>query len=128
MEKVTSTAELREIIRLLEIEKLHKLESLKAEANLVIQSLKPENIIKNSIQNVLNSSNLKENLINGAIGLVTGYLSKKILVGGGEHNPIKNILGNLIQFGIASLVSKNADEVKATGRDFIKSILSKKQN
>lgn len=126
MEKITSTAELKEAIRLLEMEKANKLEVLKVEANLLVQSLKPENIIKNSIQNVLNSSNLKESLINGAISLVTGYLSKKVLVGGGEHNPIKNILGNLIQFGITSLVSKNADEVRATGRNFIKSILSKK--
>lgn len=128
MGKITSTAELREAIQLLEIERTDKLELLKAEANQVIQRLKPENIIANSIQNALHSTNLKENLIDGAIGLVTGYLSKKVLIGGGSNNPIKNILGNLIQFGVTSLVTKNADEIKASGRNFIKKFFSKKQN
>lgn len=126
MTTIKTTAELREAIRLLEIDRANKLELLKVEVNVVVQKLKPENIIKNSIQNALDSSNLKDSLINGAIGLITGYLSKKVVFGGGDNNPIKNILGNLIQFGVTTLVSKNAEEVKATGRNFIKSLLSKK--
>ena len=126
MTNIKTTADLREAIQLLEIDRANKLELLKVEINVVVQKLKPENIIKNSIQSALNSSNLKDSLINGAIGLVTGYLSKKAILGGGDNNPIKNILGNLIQFGVTTLVSKNADEVKATGRNFIKSLLSKK--
>lgn len=126
MTTIKTTAELREAIRLLEIDRANKLELLKVEVNSVVQSLKPANIIKSSIQNALDSSNLKDSLINGAIGLITGYLSKKAVLGGGDNNPIKNILGNLIQFGVTTLVSKNAEEVKATGRNFIKSLLSKK--
>lgn len=126
MATIQTSAELREAIRLLEIDRDKKLELLKVEVNAVVQGLKPENIIKNSIKNALESSNLKDSLINGALGLITGYLSKKVVLGGGDNNPIKNILGNLIQFGVTALVSKNADEVKSTGRDFIKSLLSKK--
>lgn len=126
MAKITTSAELREAIRLLEIDREKKLELLKGEVNAVAQSLKPGNIIKGAIQNALDSPNLKDTLINGAIGLITGYLSKKVVLGGGDNNPIKNILGNLIQLGVTTLVSKNVDEVKTTGGNFIKSLLSKK--
>jgi hypothetical protein len=126
MKNITTTTELKEAIHLLEVDRADKLELLKMEVNGVLENLKPANIIKNSIQHTLNSSNMKDNLIDGALGLITGYLSKKLLTGGESGNPIKNIFGNLIQFGIASLVSKNADEIKSTGRSFIKSILSKK--
>ncbi len=126
MKTITSTTELKEAIHLLEIDRDNKLQLLKLEINVVIESMKPENIIKNSIKNILTSPNLKDNLIDGAIGLITGYLSKKLLVGGESVNPIKNIFGNLIEFGIASLVSKNADEIKSPVRNFIKRILSKK--
>src|ERR1017187_2672458 len=126
MKNITTTTELKEAIHLLEVDRADKLELLKMEVNGVLENLKPANIIKNSIQHTLNSSNMKDNLIDGALGLITGCLSKELLTGGESGNPIKNSFGNLIQFGIASLVSKNADEIKSTGRSFIKSILSKK--
>lgn len=126
MKKINSTLELKEAIRLLENDRAIKLEVLKLEVKAVAQSLKPENLIKNSIKNIIDSPTIKQDLLNGAIGLATGYLSKKILTGNKESGFLKNILGNIIQFGVARLVSKNAEDIKFKGYHFIKNFLSKK--
>ncbi len=126
MTKIHSKTELKEAIRLLEIDKAKKLDLLKEEAHIILESLKPANIIKESIKNVLQSSTVKENARDGLLGLVTGYISKKLLISGGTNNPVKNIFGNIIQFGIAKLVSKNAAEIKIAGKGLLRSLLTKK--
>lgn len=123
MVKINNSKELKEVIRLLEIDRADKLDLLKEETHTVLESLKPTNFIKD----VLESPNIKEAALDGLLGLVTGYVSKKILVGGTSSNPIKNIFGNLIQFGIAKLVSKNATEIKTTGKSLLRSLLSKRK-
>jgi hypothetical protein len=126
MQKITTSQELKEIINLLESRKVEQLGLLKTEANIVLESMRPENIIKNALRNALESANLKDNIVDGLLGLAVGFLSKKILVGGENNNPLKNALGSLIQLGITNLVAKNADDIKSTGKSFLSNLFSKK--
>ena len=126
MRNISSSAELKDAIRLLETQKVNELELIKAEVHSVLDKLKPENLIKNSIQHGLQSGNIKENLIDSILSLAIGYISKKILLNGGDNNPLKNMLGNLIQVGITGLASKNSDEIKSAGLGLLKSLFSKK--
>ena len=126
MKNISSSAELKETIRLLEIQKVNELELLKTEVHTVLDKLKPENFIKNSLRQGLQSGNIKENLIDSLLSLAIGYVSKKLLLSGGDHNPLKNMLGSLIQVGVTGLASKNSDEIKSAGLGLLKNLFSKK--
>ncbi|CAM4275311.1 hypothetical protein [Flavobacterium terrigena] len=107
----------------------YELESLKEEFHGVCESLKPFNLIKELFHDATNSPELKHNLTNGAVGLGTGFLLKKLLTGNSKTFG-KKILGNVIQFGVANLVSKHVDEIKTIGKHLFnrisESILVKK--
>jgi hypothetical protein len=67
---------------------------LKQQYHTTIDSFKPVNLIKNSIQEVLTSPNLKANLMQGAIALGTNYISNKVFFGNANH-PVKRVLGSV---------------------------------
>lgn len=83
--------------------------SLKLQFQKTYEGLRPLNILKNTISEVTTSPDLRNSLVNNAIGLATGYLSKKFLLGS-THNPFKKILGTIVEFGIANFVAKKANE------------------
>lgn len=112
MEKITSISELKTAIQLLEIKKVKEMMLLKEQFNDTLISLKPSNLIKNKITDIVESPNLKKNIFSTALGLVAGYLSKKVMVGS-THNPIKQVLGTLLQVGITGLVAKNSDGIQS---------------
>ena len=83
-------------------------------------------MVKSALLEVASSPELKSNMLDNIIGLTTGYLSKKVLVGT-SHNPIKRILGTLLQFAIASFVSKHTDTIKSTGEIILKRIFKNRK-
>jgi hypothetical protein len=111
MKKINQTDTLNETIALLENKQTLELRSLKQQFELTYESLKPLNIIKNVFSEMTTSSDIKGNLISNVIGMSTGYLTKKVLLGS-THNPIKRILGTLLQFVITNVVTKHSDNIK----------------
>lgn len=99
---------LNESIKKLEHKQVYELNLLKDQFAITIEGFKPASLIKRSLHNIITSSELKNDLIGNAIGLATGYLSKKIMIGG-SHNPIKKIIGTILQFAVSTVVAKKAD-------------------
>lgn len=87
---------------------------LKDQLHVVYESVKPFNLIKGLIHDVTSAPEIKNNMVSNVIGLGTGLLSKKFLLGS-SHNPIKSVLGNILQFAITNVVSKHANGIKAVG-------------
>lgn len=75
----------------------------------IMESLKPVNILKNTIEEVRESTPLKNNLLKVALGLGVGYLSNKLLVGK-SAGIVKKALGTALQFGVTYFVSKKSDD------------------
>jgi hypothetical protein len=125
MEKITSIAELRISILLLEIKQANEMTLLKEQFNITIIGLKPGNLIKNKFHDIVSSPDLKENILSTALGLAVGYLSKKAIVGS-THNPLKQLLGTLLQVGVTGIVSKNSDGIKSVASKLIGTFLNKK--
>lgn len=113
MKKTNETDTLNETISLLEYRQAYELRILKEQFEVTYDSLKPLNLIKSAFSEMTTSSELKGNLINNVIGISTGYLTKKVLVGS-THNPFKKILGTVLQFAITNLVTKHKDHSKLT--------------
>lgn len=124
MKKISSIAELQESILLLEIQQEYEVQLLKDQFKTTYESLKPINLIKDTLSELSDLSEFKENLLDTSLSLVAGYFSKKIIVGS-SNNPFKQILGSLIQMGVTNIVSKNADSIKSVVSDFITNILGK---
>lgn len=110
-------------ISLLKVKQTMELQVLREQFHIIYDSLKPINLLKSALTEVTNAPDAKNNIVNSIIGLTTGYLSKKLLFGG-SHNPVKKIVGSLLQFGIANMVAKHADAIKASGEGLLYRVLN----
>jgi hypothetical protein len=126
MEKITSIQELKKAIVLLEIKQANEGALLKEQLMETYESLKPVNLIKKSLSDLTTSPDFRDDLLGTTMSLVAGFLSKKAVVGS-THNPIKNVLGTILQIGVTNLVSKNSDGIKAVGMKLINSFFHKKE-
>lgn len=110
-------------ISLLKVKQTMELQVLREQFHIIYDSLKPINLLKSALTEVTNAPDAKNNIVNSIIGLTTGYLSKKLLFGG-SHNPVKKIVGSLLQFGIANMVAEHADAIKASGEGLLYRVLN----
>jgi len=111
MAKQSSIDSLKESIRLLEIRQVEEGLALKVQFKETFESLKPVNLIKSSLNELTSSVEIKNSLFETIVSIFTGYLTKKMMVSS-KSNPLMKILGVLLQFGVTSLVSKNAESIR----------------
>ena len=114
MQKINTVADLKANIQELKYQQTKEWSELKEEIFVAYENLTPFNILKTTLQKTAALPNLKNTLIDAAMGLTAGYLSKALLVGTSK-NPIKNVLGALMELGVANVVSKNTDTIKLVG-------------
>lgn len=86
-----------EKINLLEIKQAEELIVLKEQFQITYDSLKPLNFIKSTFHDMTTSKEIQGDLVNGALSLASGLISKKILSGIAEQS-IKKILTTTFQF------------------------------
>lgn len=120
MKKQNAVASLKESIRLLEIKQAEEGEILKEQFRITLESFKLTNLIKNSIKELTGSSEIKANLFETIVSIITGYLTKKIMIKSGG-NPFLKIIGVMLQFGVTSVIAKNAESI----RNFITELIEK---
>lgn len=126
MENITSTAGLKYAIEQLECKHAGNAQRLEADFVIVVESLKPANLIKNAIYKLSEKHDLPGSILGGVLGLVSGYLTKKIAVGS-SASIIKNILGTILQLGVTSVVTQHSKTINAIGRYFLHKIIRKKE-
>ena len=126
MKNSNETKKLNETIRFLENKQKMELDILKEQFHVTYESLKPLNLIKSVFKEVTSSPTIKDNLLNNAIGMTTGYLSKKVLIGS-THNPLKNIFGTILQFAIGNVVTKHSNKLVSTGGSLLLNFLKNRK-
>lgn len=114
MDKITTVADLKKTISELEYKKTSEWVALKEEFSNTAENIKPINILKKTLKNAISAPDLKDNIINTAIGLTTGFVAKKTLIGK-TYNPLKKLVGVILEITIANKIAKNADKIKAIG-------------
>ena len=127
MKEISQSSLIKAQIRLLKFQQKEDLRLLKNQFNTTFENLKPINLLKNTFEEAKKSPDLKSNLINSAIGLSTGFISKKLMIGN-TSIPFKNILGTVVEFAITNVVAKNADKIMATGETLFQLIFRKKKS
>jgi hypothetical protein len=125
MPKIISSTELKHAIQLLEEEQAIKEQLLREQVFLTYESLKPINLLKSTLKEISSSPYLIENVVGSAVGLATGYVSKKIVVGA-SAGILRKLFGSILQFGVTNLVAQYPDAIKSAGRYIIQHIFHKK--
>jgi hypothetical protein len=77
MEAITTSVELKNAIRILEIDQTLKEQLLKEQFYLTYESLQPVNVIKSALNEVTTTPYLTDNILGATVGLISGYISKK---------------------------------------------------
>lgn len=126
METRYTVESLREKIQELEIRQADEGKILKEQLKSTYESLKPVNILKSVVKDIVASDTLKDDFINTAASYTSGLLTKKLIVGKSQ-NPLLNILGLGIQFGITALVNKNYSSIKEVFAQYLNAFVAKMQ-
>ena len=126
MQNISSIAGLKNSIVLLEAEQSIKEQILKEQLFLTYESLKPVNLIRHTLKEISSSPYLIDNLSGSALGLLSGFLSRKIFVGS-SGNLIKKLIGSVLQFGVTNIVAQNSDVIKSVGQTVLHHFFRKKE-
>lgn len=129
---ITGSSDLIAAIEELEKQKAEQENELQEKYREVLVSLKPRNIIANTIRDVQVSTPLKGSLLKLALGLGAGYVSKRMMIKQ-PAGTLSKVLGTALQYGIASLFAagqpgeNDQENLISKAGHFFKKILKKKK-
>lgn len=126
MKKINSTYELSEAINSLSRQQSTQGKLLKNHFVTTVKYFKPENLIKETFNGVVNSPELVNNIVSTSLGITTGFITKKVIIGN-SGNLLRKLIGNIIQIGVTTAIATHPDEVKAVGGKIIKLIFKRSQ-
>jgi hypothetical protein len=126
MQNITSVASLKNEILFLEADQAIKGQHLKEQFFITYESFKPGNFFKGSMNDIVSSPYLIENILGSLIGLATGFISKKLIVGK-SGNIAKKLLGSTLQFVITNIFTQRPDLINSLGQFIVQKISRKKE-
>ncbi len=126
MYNITNTTELKNAIQLLEFEHALKEKLLIEQFHISYESLKPVNLLKGTLKDIITSPNIIDNILGTVVGMATGYVSKKIFVGT-SGNIIRKLFGSILQSGISNSVSQHPDAIKSLSQMIFQRLFHKKE-
>lgn len=111
-------------IRHLESRQVMQRDALRIQWKTTQNELNPVNIIKDEIRETIANPRFGSQIFNGLFSIVSGYVTKKLIVGE-SNSAIKKVIGTLAQTGATGAIYKNSDEIKAKGASALSSFLKK---
>ena len=126
MQTTDATEELKNTIRLVQVTQSANRELLKEQLLLTYDSLKPANLIRSTLKEVTSSPFLVGNLAGTVIGLTTGYLSNKVVIGS-SASLLRKLFGRILQVGVTRIISKNSGVIELYGKSIFKHLFSKRK-
>jgi hypothetical protein len=126
MQQITSIDDLKKAIELLEVEQKQKGRVLNEQFFLTYEKFKPVNLITSTITDIAKSPFLIDNIMGTAMGLATGFLSKKLFIAG-SGNQLRKLIGIVLQFGVTNVVAQNSETIKSFGRSLFRNFIHKKE-
>jgi len=127
MENISCAAELKIAIQKLEFQHSLQGKMLQEDFFIAYDSLKPANLIKNTLSEITSSPYLIDNMLAAVTGMISGYISKKIAVGA-SHSLFRKIMGSVLQFGVTNLVVQNPDALKTMGNWIIQQLFHRNED
>lgn len=117
MASISTSKELQKRIQELEQKKSVQELALKEQAQLSMEALKPGNMISSA----LHQPGVKGTIFTASLGLLTGYLSKRLFLGPAS-GPVSKVAGEVLQWGMAALSGTKADNIKEKIGGFLRKV------
>lgn len=114
MEPISSIAELRSSIQLLEVEHAENGKKLKAQFYAAYETFRPVNLLRSTLNDITSSPNMIENILGTSLGLAAGLASNLFLKGLAGPGIIR-VLSPILQSGVTSFVAKNTGSLRSKG-------------
>jgi len=127
MRQITAAEALKKSITRLEIRQIEEGRLLSEQFKTTFESLKPANILRKMITDIAAPSDLKENMIQTVTGLLSGYISRKMLVRSSK-NPLLRLTGIIVQYGVTNFVSKNSESIITLGTYYFNKLINSSKN
>ncbi len=86
----------------------NELEALHIQLRETYQSLRPFNLLKSTLQETAASGDIKQLIYSNILGIASGYLAKRVIVGK-PKNTFSKIFGVILQFVVANAVVKKTE-------------------
>ena len=110
----------------MEIEQAILGQQLKEQFFITYESFKPANLLRNTLREAISSPHLINDILGTAVGLATGFVSKKIVIGA-SGNLIRRLLGSITQLGVTTVVAQHPDTIKSIGQFIFQHIFRNKK-
>jgi hypothetical protein len=124
MQNVTSSAELKKAIFVLQQRQIEEERLFRKQLLITYESLKPINVLRNVIHELTSPSELKDGLIQTSASLIAGYLSRKIVVRS-SNNPLLRFAGILVEYGVTNFVSNHSEVISKTVLSWVRNLTGK---
>ena len=124
MESITNSDDLMLTIHHLEVVKKEQEILLKEQLKATFDSFKPVSILKKSLGEIVSSSEIKKDLASISIGLITGFVAKKVVVGK-TINPLSSLLGSVVEMLVSSETMKHSEGIKSIGNSIFRKLINK---
>ncbi len=125
MPKKTPYSELKEAIAILEKERVDKGEVLKEQFRATYESLNPINLIKSSFSNLIESPEIRNNLLSLVIPFLVQIFRKRSPKGA-RREPVSKVAGLLLLEGLTIYLNQHPEMVRNIGQ-FLKNVFPKKK-
>lgn len=89
------------------------------------ESIRPVNILKRTLSNIVESPSAVETIVSTAAGLGTGLLSKSLI--GKSTGIVKKLIVTAVELGLVNVVSKNAESIKLGALNVLSKIFKSKR-
>jgi hypothetical protein len=87
-------------------------DELKTHLEFSYKSLQPVNLVKTGIRELVGSPEVKQGIFSNLVGLVGGFITKKIIIGPAQ-GVIRNSIGTIMQIIMTNLVSRKTASIVA---------------
>ncbi len=112
---------------LLELRQEKERVQLISELYQVYESIRPINMIKSTINEIVYSQEIRNNLLNTSIVVATSCISKTLFKGV-SHSPIRKLLGTALMFGVTNFITKNPEAIQSLTDGIFREIKNKMSN
>jgi hypothetical protein len=123
---ITNAEELSAAIAELEYKVAAQKKDIQETFAAVSENLKPLNLVKSGFRSIFSGEH-KEDLVNALIGIGSGFLGRKLILGR-TNGFVGKTVGKAIQWGMAGLVSKNAEKIKEKAGELIDRLFRKRKS
>lgn len=79
------------------------------------RQLKPSNLVKAMMDDVIGSPDVREGMVDMALGLTTGMIAKKVVTGN-SNNVVTQLIGSAVEMIVAREVSQHSEGLKNLGK------------